>query len=458
MLAATADQDAEARSNPAEKRRKDELEFLPAALEILETPASPAARAVALTLTAFFSIAVLWAIIGEVDVVAIASGRIVPTGGVQTIQPLEIGVVRAIRVRDGQRVKKGEILLELDPTESEVDKSQVERERMSALVESARLQAMLRALDNKEPALVAPDGADPMVIALNEQRLRSDIFAHQAKLASFDAEFSRRVSDREAIKAEIKKLQATIPLVMERDEALKTLLNKGNTPRRLWLEVRQVLIEQKQNLVIQQHRLAESEAGIQSALKEKRRIVAEARRDALAAMVEANDQATAADLALRKVQTRENLRKLLAPVDGTVQQLAVHTVGGVVTPAQALLVVVPNDAPLEIEAMVLNKDKGFVEVGQAAEIKVEAFPFTRYGTVTGRVKTISTDAIVNEDLGPVYAARVTLDTSTINVDGRGVPLTSGMAVGVEIKTGTRKIIEFVLSPLLRYKDESLRER
>ena len=160
MLAPTADQNPAERAQRPPKRAKDELEFLPAALEILETPASPAARAVALTLVAFFTVAVLWAIIGEVDVVAVAQGRIVSKGGVQTIQPLEIGVVRAIRVRNGQKVRKGDVLLELDPTESEVDKDQVARERMAALVDLSRLRAMLSALDGGTPAFDPPKGAD----------------------------------------------------------------------------------------------------------------------------------------------------------------------------------------------------------------------------------------------------------------------------------------------------------
>ena len=281
--------------------------------------------------------------------------------------------------------------------------------------------------------------------------MRADIFAYQAQVASFEGEFARRVADREAIKAEIAKLKATIPLVQERDESLKKLTADGNAPRRLWLEVHQVLIEQRQNVAIQGH----------SMVKERHRVEAEAKRDALVKMVDAQDKAIAAELALRKAGQRELLRNLVAPVDGVVQQLAVHTVGGVVTPAQVLMVVVPADAPLEIEAMVQNKDKGFVEAGQPVKIKVESFPFTKYGIVEGTLTHVSGDAVVVEEQqeqGPVYAARVALNSTTIRVDGRDVPLGPGMAVTVEIQTGQRQIIEFVMSPLLRYKDESLRER
>jgi hemolysin D len=175
-------------------------------------------------------------------------------------------------------------------------------------------------------------------------------------------------------------------------------------------------------------------------------------------MVEARDRIETAELALRKAEKRERLQHLRSPVDGVVQQLQIHTIGGVVTPAQPLMSIVPKNAPLEIEVMVLNKDKGFVEARQRAEIKVEAFPFTKYGTIDGTVTQLSGDAIQDEKLGLVYAARVSMDRTTMRVKDRTVKLTPGMAATIEIKTGKRRIIEFLMTPLLRYRDESLRER
>ncbi|BBA32640.1 HlyD family secretion protein [Methylocaldum marinum] len=149
---------------------------------------------------------------------------------------------------------------------------------------------------------------------------------------------------------------------------------------------------------------------------------------------------------------------LAAPVDGVVQQLAVHTVGGVVTPAQPLLVIVPRDNPLEVEAFIQNKDIGFVNAGQEAEVKIETFPFTKYGTIPAKVMQVSNDAIQDEKRGLIYAARVALSHATMVVEEKAVNLTPGMAVTVEIKTGKRRLIEYFLSPLLQYEDESLRER
>jgi hemolysin D len=159
-----------------------------------------------------------------------------------------------------------------------------------------------------------------------------------------------------------------------------------------------------------------------------------------------------------KAGQKAGLQRLMSPIDGVVQQLAVHTVGGVVTPAQQLLIVVPREHPVEVEAQVENKDIGFVKEGQSVEVKIEAFPFTLYGTIPGHVLTVSHDAAPLEKVGLVYLTRVSLDRSTVHVDGNRMNLSPGMAVTVEIKTGQRRIIEYVLSPLLKSAQESLRER
>lgn len=440
-------------------RNRDEFEFLPSALEILETPASPTARAVMLVLAAFFTIALGWSLIGEVDVVAVAQGKLVPTTGVKTIQPLEIGVVRAIHVHDGQEVKAGGLLVELDPTESEVDKGQVSRELMAARVEQARLMAQLRTLDRGVPTeLREPEGADPNVVLMHRKRLESDILSFRAEIATLEGEQARRLAEREAVKTEIRKLTKTIPLIEGREKGIGELYQKGVAPKPQWLELKQLLIESRENLEIQRHKLAESDAGLKTTMMQMEKVKAEAQKDVLAAIVEVEDKIKAADLQLRKALRREFQQQLRAPVDGYIQQLQVHTIGGVVQPAQVLMVLVPKGAVLEAEAMVLNKDRGFVEEGQPAEIKLESFPFTKYGTIDGRVTTVSGDAIEDEKQGLVYATRISMAGSTIQVDGRSVRLGPGMATTVEIKTGKRRIIEFLMAPLLRYTGESLRER
>jgi hemolysin D len=150
---------------------------------------------------------------------------------------------------------------------------------------------------------------------------------------------------------------------------------------------------------------------------------------------------------------------LRAPIDGVVQQLAVHTVGGVVAAGDELMLIVPRSGGLEIEAWIANKDIGFVHAGQAATVKVETFPFTTYGTIDGELAALAADAVNDDERGLVYRARVTLQTTlVVSRAGRAMALGPGMAVSVEFALGRRRIIEFLAAPLLRYRAEALRER
>jgi hemolysin D len=181
-------------------------------------------------------------------------------------------------------------------------------------------------------------------------------------------------------------------------------------------------------------------------------------RQVLEGLAEAERSVASTQQELIKAEIRATSRTILAPVDGVVQQLAVHNIGAVVTPAQDLMVIVPQNGALEVEALLENKDIGFVEVGQSTEIKIDTFPFTKYGTIAGQVVDLSNDAVSDEQRGLVYKMRVAMDRSEIDVNGRRVRLSPGMSVSVESKTGTRRLIEYFLSPLLRFADESVRER
>lgn len=453
----TPQQPVPKKSKP-QKWGSNERQFLPAALEIMETPANPAGRILALSLAGFFSIALLWSIIGEVDVVAVATGKIVPAGGVKKIQALEIGTVRAIHVRDGQRVKAGDVLIELDPTESEVDKGQMLRQRRTAKLDIDRLTANLRGVDGKDPNFQGSADSEGLMYQIATQQLDSDLLSYQAQTSALDAEYSKLQAEKAGVSAEKEKLVETLPLIVEREEALHALVKKGISPKPNWLEVKQLLIETRHNINIQDHRLSEATASMGALEVERKRIKSEAKQQILDELVEARDNYEAAVLALRKARKKETQRNLLSPVDGVVQQLTIHTVGGVASPAEPLMLIVPDNAPLEIQAQILNKDAGFVEADQIAEIKIDSFPFTKYGMIDGHIRQVSRDAIVDEELGPVFDARVHMDKKEIYADGRLVPLTPGMTVSVEVKTGKRQIIEFLLSPVMRYQNESLRER
>jgi hemolysin D len=451
-----------------------ELEFLPAALEIQESPPMPQVRWILWAIMLFFTVSALWAGIGRVDVVSVAHGKIVPSGRVKIIQPLETGVVRRIHVEEGQRVRAGQPLLELDMTFSGAEREQVLEQQSGLKLDRARLKTLLALLESPDTGAsellndaqwetagfisLAPVDATAAQLDTAKQRLLAQWREFLALTAALADERRQREAERRAAVDRIERLDAVIPLVTERAQSLADLLERDLVPRVQWLELEQERIEQVKERDVQSSTLSVLDAGIANIRQRESAARAEFESRLLTELTETENRLAAFDQELVKTEQRISLQTLAAPVAGTAHRLAVHTVGGVVTPAQELMHVVPDGDAVEVEAWVPNRDIGFVHEGQPVRIKVETFPFTKYGTVDGTLINVSGDATPDERLGLVYAARVRPGRSTMQVDERVVNLTPGMAVTAEVKLGDRRIIEYLLSPLLRYRDESIRER
>jgi hemolysin D len=461
------------------ERRSEEVAFLPAALEIVETPPSPIRRLIAATVIALFCAALVWSWLGTIDIVASATGKIVPSGRTKVIQPFETGVVRSIRVQDGQAVKAGDVLIELDPTANAADRDHLRDDLFAEQLNTARLRAALADGDDPAARFVPPAEADPALVDAQRQLLLNQVTEHRAKIAALTRQQAQKEAERATAAATIHKLEAMIPVIQQRVDIRKGLMDKELGSKLTYYEVLQLLVEQQEELGVQSSHAQEAEAAVASIRETRAQAEAEYRHTLSDDLAKAAQKANGLAQDLIKAEQRTRLQVLTAPVDGMVQQLAVHTIGGVVTPAQSLLVVVPSDSRLEIEAMVSNSDIGFVHAGQEAEIKVDTFNFTRYGLLRGEVLTVSQDAVIRDrpqdrssDRGPGasndsseprgqelnYSARISLDRTQMQVDDRMVDLSPGMAVTVEIKTGSRMILSYLLSPLLRYRQESLRER
>ncbi len=462
-----------------DQRSREELAFLPAALEIVETPPSPLGRATVYTIIALFCIALVWSIIGRIDIVATATGKIIPSGRTKVVQPLEGGVVRAIHVHDGQVVKAGEVLVELDPTMNQAEQAHLAGDLLAAQLDVARLNAALSRDGDPLEAFHPPEGASATQVAMQRSLLSQQVEEQGAKRATLDRQKAQKEAELATGKATVAKLEALIPVLNERVEIWRTLYSHDTGSKASYLELYQQLVETQQDLSVQKSRANEAEAAVAAITQQRLQAEAEYRRDLYSDLVEAQRKANGLREDLIKATQRTQLQALTAPVDGTVQQLSIHTIGGVVTSAQSLMVIVPTDSRLEVDANLNNRDIGFVHVGQDAEIKVDTFNFTKYGLLHGKVLSLSHDAIAHdkptdksgdkprgqedsssEPVGQelVFSARVSLDRTRMEIDDRMVDLSPGMAVTVEIKTGSRRMIEYLLSPLLRYQHESLRDR
>ncbi|MFB4202370.1 Hemolysin secretion protein D, plasmid [wastewater metagenome] len=445
-------------------RRRDgtEREFLPAALEVQETPPSPAGRVITGLIVGVFVVAVVWSYVGHVDVVATATGKIVPSGHVKVIQPMEQATVRAIRVAEGQRVEAGDVLVEFDPTIGRADRNRLREQLMAARLDRARLLAEIDAVDGSDRNAAGmadwPKGADPAAVATQKRLLSGELADHRASVAALQAELVRARAERNSTAQDKRRLESTLPLIAKRAAALHSLASRDMASEFEYLDVERTRLDHTGQIRTTDARLVELDARIDAV---RRRIDAQRakfRKDVATDLVDAQKRIATTREELRKAMARAEWSTLRAPISGFVQGLKIHTTGGVVEPAQELMRVVPEGAELQVQAWLANRDVGFVDEGQTAEVKVETFPFTRYGTLHATVTHVSNDATAQENGGLIYETTAALERSWIEVDGRQIPLSPGMTVSLEIKTGQRRVLDFVLAPLVEHVDESARER
>jgi hemolysin D len=453
----------------ARQKDKHYLAFLPAAIEIEHSPPPLYGRLILWSIVALVLVALFWAWQGKIDIVAVAPGKIIPAGKAKSIQAYERSVIKEIHVLEGQRVSAGDVLVSLDATISRADEQQASRDLREAKIRWLLELGFDRFLQTPGAAFNAATviketlselnliSAD-IDIELQTRLLLARIGHYQSRLSGLQSQLQALQAERNSAASAQNRYRRTLPIIRERVGSINRLYQQQLASRDQYLQLEQQHIEQQQGLQSEtarvealSARVAQTSATI-TALNEKER------EQNLGALREARHQAYILAQAQQKAEQRQELHQLRAPVDGIVQQLQVHTVGGIVNPAQTLMTLIPERDLLEVEAFIRNRDIGFVHQGQDTAIKVDTFNFTRYGTIDGKLKTLSTDAVEREGQGLVYPVTVIMASNSIDVQGRPVSLSPGMAVTVEIKTGTRRVIEFFLSPLLKLGSESIRER
>ena len=463
------------KQSPVTERQQQELEFLPAPVEILESPPSKFARFLMLVICTILITTVAIAWFSFIDIDATAEGKIIPLGKVKLIQSLNIGKVDAIYVHEGQAVQTDDLLIKLNPTESEADSLQVEAALVSQELTMGRIFMLLDiinagdSLDNKrltqdlrEWFIQHPDklsGApEPGQWELHQKQLTSDLAYFYSSDKAFRDTLEQRKAVIQAIRAEITRLEVMKPLHDEHEKNINNLMAKHHASRLEWLGIKEKQVDTRQKLVIEKNRLAEATAALSSAASDRERFQQEFRHTRINTLNEQADKVTELRLTLTKAMEREANSYIKAPVDGIVHELKTNTIGGIVQPAEPLMIIVPKEADLQVEAMILNKDIGFVREGMTADIKIEAFPYTFYGYLKGTIVHISKDAIENPVHGFVYSSLISLDQQNVIINGMANKLQVGMAVTAELNTGKRRLIEFFLEPFLRYRDEAMNVR
>jgi HlyD family secretion protein/hemolysin D len=454
-----------------------EREFLPAALEILETPPSPLSRKTAYAICAVVAAGLGWATVGQVNIVAVASGKVVSHVRTQVVQPFETASVKSVLVGPGQHVKAGTPLIEMDATTAYAERAHARNDRVAASLDRIRLAAFL---DGSAAAAFGPvTGATAEEVERAQSQLASQLAGRASQIAALAQERAQKVAERTVLTMTVAKLEKTLPMIAARAEIRSKAAAMGDSSVIAKLESQQSLAESTAELGMTKARIESLDAAVAELDQKKAATEAELRTNALGDLAKARDRAGTAEEALAKADRRIELQTLRSPIDGTVQQMHVVSVGSVVTPAQQMLSVVPDDDRIEVEAVLENRDIGFVVVGQKVELKVDAFPFTRYGLLAGKVTSMDRDA----EAAPVgqgavqgpqrpadetenvesserlrYTVHIALDADTMVVDGRQAALVPGMSVKAEIMTGTRRIVDFLLAPLREHLHDAMRER
>jgi hemolysin D len=434
---------------------REETEFLPAILEITENPVSPTIRILIWSLVSIIAIVFLWSVFGHVDEVAVAPGKIIPSGYVKVIQPESKGVVKAIHVKDGQSVKKGDLLIELDQTFSGADLARIRKETAYYNLEIERL---LAEMNNAPFTPVRNPDIDDKDLSFQQSLYLSRTAEFNSKILT--ARHNVRQSEALVNVAHINrdKYSSLYDIAKDRENRLEILLAQNAISQFTVLDYRGRRIELEQNLMAQEGEILRAEAALAQSREAMQSVIVERNRDITTKLVDDRKLLQSGLEEMKKADEKNRLARLTTPIDGRVTQLAIHTIGGVVTEAQPLMVIVPDDVKLEVEAWVANQDIGFIYKGQPAQIKIETFNFQKYGYIDAQVVEISADAIDDKEKGRVYRAALQMDRDYVVVGDQKVYLGPGMTVSAEIKTREKRIIEFFLDPFRKYQSEGFRER
>ena len=443
--------------------RADRLDFAPGILKLQDAPPSPLPRVVLWILLALFAIALAWAAVGRLDIIAVAQGRIVPQSYLQIVQPAEQGIVKELLVQEGDAVKAGQVLVRMDARLSEAD---IRTLRNELALRSLTLRRIDAELEGRPLAARRDD--PPELLAQVDAQYRARRQAHLDALATEQSVLAKSEQDLRGALEVQQKLAKMLPLYREQEEAFEKLSKEGYAGRLMVLEKSRDRIEKEQDLKAQEFTIASLRATIEQAQKRITQISSNYRRELQNERVEVEAQYARMRQDAEKQSTRRELLELRAPQDGIVKDLATHTVGSVLSPGTVVMTLVPVNDPMQAEVWVTHDDAGFVAPKQQVKLKLATYPFQKYGMIDGEVKRVSPDASETGDgrsgkageggAGSGYRTLVSVRTPYLETEGKRYPLSPGMVVTAEINLGTRTVLEYILSPVQRTLHEAGRER
>lgn len=445
----------------------DPLEFSPPLIRLQESPPSPLGRRVIHVLIGLLAALLVWSVLGRLDIVAVAEGKLVPHSFLKIVQPAEAGIVREILVREGEQVAAGQVLMRMDARLSEADRRILETDFYRKTLTLARIDAELG-----QGAFKAGPGAPAALVREVEAQFHANRAAFDAALAEERAKLEKARREMAAAQQVKAKLAEILPHYRAQDAAFEKLSKDGFAGPLMASDKKRERIEKEQELATQEHVIESARASMAQSEKRLAQIAADNRRQLFAERNEVQGQVDKLEQERAKQAHREGLLELKASQAGVVKDIATHTAGTVVQPGTVLLTLVPKDDLLRAEVWVSNQDIGFVRQGQPVKVKLAAFPFQKYGMVEGTVEHVSADAADANTQGQqngggekgakaaplTYRALVTLKAMQLEQDSERLSLSAGMQASAEILLGTRSVLEYLLSPVQKAWHEAGRER
>lgn len=435
-----------------------EAEYLSGIDAVVHAPIPTVALIFPMSIMGLIFVALLWATFSQIDIISPATGKTVPSGRVKVIQAPELCVIKEVLVQEGQAVEAGQPLITFDQTEVEGDALDLRNQLDLQYARRARLTALSESDADSIGDFMNPAGVPSFMLESEKRIMYSQWESFCAEMATLDQEITGKEAEYEETLAQLGKVRSMAVFAERRVERLEKLFKEKAVSRSGLEEMEEQLVERRQSESVLAQTAKKIEAEIGYAVQQRRTAAEKFHHSILTELSECEQQIVTLEQDILAAQRRLALRTLKAPIKGTVLDLAVHTKEGVVEPASVLMRIVPNESHLEVEAKILNRDIGFVSPGQKVKVKVETFEFTKYGAINGIIRKIANDVTMDEQLGPVYRALIEMERDTIKVGDKPIRLIPGMSVTVDVNLGSRRLIEYLLTPVLRYKNEALRER
>lgn len=399
-----------------------------------------------------------WASLARIEVVAFAEGETVVSSRVQPVAAMERATVARVLVGDGDRVAAGDPLIRLT---SDAVRARVRslRERLDlARAARARVAALLAAEPGQPPAIPASLDVPPAVRLAAGRRARAQWAAHRAELRELEQALANAQAERDTARTEVQAAERVLPYLERRAERRRRLHARGIEPASNVDEAESLRVEHEGELRVLRRRLAGAQGRLALA-RQRRSMLSDAfRAELLAERDPLDDRIAELRQQLAGAEQRLAQRTLTAPIAGIVQDLSVTGQGRVVEPAEVLLRVVPAERPIEVQARILDRDIGLARPGQPVDVKLAAFDYTRYGAIPGTVEKIAPSGSEDARGGRYYSATVALERAWVDVEGERVPIRPGLGATVDVELGRRRIIEYFLAPVLRYREQALREQ